>query len=143
MIRLSLFASACLALAACGVAGSADNEAAKVCNTMLAGDPEIVEDLAEDGDTIEVYCGCYQQLLADKTEETQTTILKVSQVVSDIRAENDLHLEEAAGRLMSDFIEDGSSPTYGVTRDGFETTGEYIDTVRRALNKETGACAAS
>ena len=63
--------------------------------------------------------------------------------MSDIRAENDLHLEEAAGRLMADFIEDGSSPTYGVTRDGFETTGSYIDTVRRALNKETGACATS
>lgn len=143
MIRLPLFASACLALAACGAGSPADSKAAKVCNTMLAGDPEIVEDLAEDGDTIEVYCGCYATLLANKTEDAQATILKVSQVVSDIRAENDLHLEEAAGRLMADFIEDGSSPTYGVTRDGFETTGSYIDTVRRALNKETGACAAS
>ena len=126
MIRLSLFASACLALAACGVGGSADNEAAKVCNTMLAGDPEIVEDLAEDGDTVETYCACYATLLAERPEDAQARILDVTNVVADIRAEQELGLEDAAMHLMEDFIEDGSSPTYGVTRDSFEATGSYI-----------------
>ena len=94
MIRIPLFASACLALAACGMGVSSDNNAASVCNTMLAGDPEIVEDLAEDGDTIEVYCGCYQTLLADKSEDDQADILKVSQVVADIREDESLGLED-------------------------------------------------
>ena len=143
MIRIPLFASACLALAACGMGVSSDNNAASVCNTMLAGDPEIVEDLAEDGDTIEVYCGCYQTLLADKSEDDQADILKVSQVVADIREDESLGLEDAAGRLMSDFIEDGGSPAYGITRSDFEMTGTYIDQVRRELNKDDSACTAS
>ena len=95
MIRIPLFASACLALAACGMGVSSDNNAASVCNTMLAGDPE------------------------------------------------SLGLEDAAGRLMSDFIEDGSSPAYGITRSDFEMTGTYIDQVRRELNKDDSACTAS
>ena len=133
-------AAASVALAACG---GSDGKAAKACTTMLAGDPEIVEGLAEDGDTVETYCACYATLLADRPEDAQARILDVTNVVADIRAEHELGLEDAAMRLMEDFIEDGSSPTYGVTRDSFEATGTYIDAVRREVGKDTGACAAS
>ena len=143
MIRFSLFASACLVLSACGASVSNDKTVASVCTSMLAEDPEIVDDLAEDGDSVEVYCACYETLLADKPEEARAKILKVSQIVTDIREENGLGVEDAAGRLMEDFIEDGSSPAYGVTRGDFDMTGKYIDTVRRELNKTNSACTES
>ena len=143
MIRFSLFASACLLLSACDASVSDDKTVASVCTGMLAGDPEIVDDLAEDGDSVEVYCACYETLLAGEPEEARAKILKVSQIVSDIREENGLGVEDAAGRLMEDFIEDGSSPAYGVTRGDFDMTGKYIDTVRRELNKTNSACTES
>ncbi|KCZ52136.1 hypothetical protein [Hyphomonas pacifica] len=138
MIRVSILATACLAVAACG-ASKADKTAA-TCTAMLGGDPEIQEDLAEDGDTLEAYCGCYSQLLADEPEANQETILKVSRVIADIREENNLGLEEAAGRVDDDFDASGNSSAYGVTATEFETTGRYVDTVRRALTREDGAC---
>ncbi|KCZ53969.1 hypothetical protein HY29_02555 [Hyphomonas beringensis] len=138
MIRVSILATACLALAACGASKAEKNAA--TCTAMLGGDPDIQEDLAEDGDTVEAYCGCYSQLLADEPEANQETILKVTRVIGDIRKEDNIGLEEAAGTIDDDFDESGKSPTYGVTEAEFETTGRYVDTVRRALTREDGAC---
>tara|TARA_R100001244_G_scaffold72988_3_gene58805 strand:- start:502 stop:930 length:429 start_codon:yes stop_codon:yes gene_type:complete len=141
MIRISLFASACFALAACG-AGNSAKDATSACNGMLAGDPEIEEDLAEDGETVAAYCGCFGQLLADQPEADQTAILKVSQVIGDIREERNVGLEDAAEGVDKSFGADGSSEAYGVSSSEFETTGKYFDVVRRELNKDDSACTA-
>ena len=141
MIRISLTTAACcLALAACGT--PLEEEGASACTSMLAGDPEIEEDLAEDGDTVEVYCGCFGTLLPAQPEEAQAQILEVAQAIAGIRDEADLGLEEAAGRIDDDFDSAGASAAYGVSRDAFDTTGKYVDTVRRALSDETSACRA-
>lgn len=141
MLRISLIASAaCLAVTACGVTLSKDDDAAATCTAMLAGDPEIEEDLAEDGDTVDVYCSCYETVLTDETEADQATILKVTQIIADIRSDKKLGLEPAAEHLHKDFDSDGNSAAYGVSKAEFDTTGKYVDTVRRALSDETSAC---
>ena len=142
MIRISLFASACFALAACG-GGNSAKDATSACNGMLAGDPEIEEDLAEDGETVAAYCGCFGQLLADQPETDQTAILEVSQVIGDIREERNVGLEDAAEGVDKSFGADGASEAYGVSSDQFRTTGKYFDIVRRELNKDDSACTAS
>jgi hypothetical protein len=143
MIRLSLFASACFALAACGSGNSVVKDATSACTGMLAGDPEIEEDLAEDGETVAAYCGCFGQLLADQTAADQTAIVKVSHVISDIREEKNIGLEDAAEGVDDSFGADGASATYGISSGEFETTGKYFDIVRRELNKDDSACTAS
>jgi len=143
MIRVSLFASACFVLAACGAGNSVTKDAVSACNGMLAGDPEIEEDLAEDGDTVAAYCGCFGQLLADQPDADQTAILKVSQIIVDIREERHIGLEDAAEGVDDSFGADGASEAYGVSSDQFRTTGKYFDIVRRELNKDDSACTAS
>lgn len=142
MNRFSLIASACLVLAACG-SNSPQSKATQACTSMLGGDPEIEEDLAEDGKTLTAYCGCFGQLLADQAEADQAGILKVSETLSGIRDEKTLGLEEAAETLYRSFDGSTSSETYDVSMEEFEQAGKYLDTVRRELNKEESACPAS
>lgn len=147
MFRLAVLAGACAALAACGVTASDDSDPVAVCTSMLAGDPEVIEDLAEENDTIDGYCGCFATVLASKSEDDQIAILKVSQIISDIREENNTGIEDAAELVIRDTsmaeMNDGTTPsTYGVSEAEFMATGEFIDAVRQELKSETGACAA-
>lgn len=146
MIRLSLMAGACAVLAGCGVGTSDSSSPAAVCTAMLADDPEVIGDLSEEGATIDDYCGCFEQVLASETEDDRLAILKAGQIVADIREDEDVGLEDAAGLLVRDVMqsgmtEGGTPSAYGVSQAEFETIGEYIDKIRGEL-QPGGACTA-
>jgi hypothetical protein len=137
MKRLSILAGACVMLAACGVSTSTGGKSAATCMTMLSGDAEVEPDLAREGKTVADYCACYAEGLNAQSADNKAAILKVTQILADLREERGLGLEEAAVLLG-----DSSTETeFGVTEAEFETTGEYVDRIRRDLVRGEGLCA--
>ncbi|MEQ9316782.1 MAG: hypothetical protein RLN72_13090, partial [Henriciella sp.] len=94
----------------------------------------------EVGASVETYCDCYATNLDTLGEDEQTAVLKVSQIIADIRSERSVGVEAAAG-VIEDDAEDASAETYGVTAGEFETVGRFVDGVRRAMRENEGQCA--
>ncbi len=137
MKRLPILASACALLSACGVSTSAGGNPAAICTTMLSGDAEVEPDLAREGKSVADYCACYTTGLSAQSADDKAAILKVTQILADLREERGLGLEEAANLL-----DDSSAVAeFSVTKAEFETAGEYVDRVRRDLVREEGLCA--
>lgn len=104
---------------------------------MLSGDAEVEPDLAREGKSVADYCACYTKGLSAQSADDKAAILKVTQILADLREERGLGLEEAANLL-----DDGSAEAeFSVTKAEFETAGEYVDRVRRDLVREEGLCA--
>lgn len=137
MKRLSILAGACAMLAACGVSTSAGAKPAAICTTMLSGDVEVEPDLAREGKTVADYCACYANGLSAQSDDERVAILKVTQILADLREERGLGLE-AAANLLDD---QSAEAEFGVTRSEFETAGEYVDQVRHDLVRDEGLCA--
>ena len=137
MTRVSFLAGACLLVAACG--GSGESDLAAACTGMLENDPEVEEDLSEDGHTVAEYCSCYASAAAEKSEADRATILKVTQTLADLRSEKRIGLEAAAELVARD--EAGSA--HGVSAGEFELTGAYVEAVRSSILNGNGICAAS
>ena len=137
MKRLSILAGACAMLAACGVSTSTGGKPAAICTTMLSGDAEVEPDLAREGKTVADYCACYAKGLEAQSADDKAAILKVTQILADLREDRGLDLENAANLL-----DDSSAETeFGVTEAEFVTAGEYVDTIRRDLVRGEGLCA--
>ena len=137
MKRLSILAGACAMLAACGVSTSTGGKSAAICTTMLSGDAEVEPDLAREGKTVADYCACYAKGLDAQSADDKAAILKVTQILADLRKEGSLGLEDAAGRLS----ESGAEAEFAVTPMEFEVAGKYVDIIRRDLIEEKGLCA--
>ena len=135
--RLWILMAGATVLAACST-GDGGSKPADVCAALLAGDEEVDTDLRELGSSVEAYCACYETSLASVTEEGRQTVLKVSQVIANLRAEQNLDVDEAAGLLDED-----TGELYGVTEAEFRTTGEFVDNVRRTMRDNGGQCPAS
>jgi hypothetical protein len=104
---------------------------------MLSGDAEVEPDLAREGKSVADYCACYTKGLSAQSADDKAAILKVTQILADLREERGLGLEEAANLL-----DDSSAEAeFSVTKAEFETAGEYVDRVRRDLVREEGLCA--
>lgn len=137
MKRLSILAGACAMLAACGGFNTAGGKSAALCTTMLSGDSEVESDLADQGKSVADYCACYAKGLSAQGDDNRAAILKVTQILADLREERGLGLEEAAG-LLDD---SGAETEFSVTSAEFITAGEYVDIIRRDLVREEGLCA--
>ncbi|MGB2176958.1 MAG: hypothetical protein ACPH9E_03385 [Hyphomonas sp.] len=137
MKRLSLLTGACALLAACGVSTSTGGNPAATCTSMLSGDAEVEPDLASNGKSVADYCACYAKGLSAQSADDKAAILKVTQILADLREERGLGLEDAANLL-----DDSRAETeFSVTTAEFETAGEYVDRIRRDLVREEGLCA--
>ncbi|WP_321488505.1 hypothetical protein [uncultured Hyphomonas sp.] len=137
MKRLSILAGACAMLAACGGGTSTGGKTVAICTTMLSGDAEVESDLSARDMSVADYCACYAEGLNAQSAEDKAAILKVTQILADLREERGLGLEEAA-----DLLDDsGAEAEFSLTRAEFETAGEYVDTIRRDLVRDEGLCA--
>lgn len=136
--RTGIAVAAASLLAACTTGDGHDPAA--TCTALLAGDPEIETDLAEVGASVETYCDCYATNLDTLSEDEQASVLKVSQIIADIRSERSVDVETAAG-LIADDAEDASAATYGVSEEEYEIAGQFVDGVRRAMRENDGQCA--
>lgn len=146
MSRLTLLAGACTVLAGCNFGAPGDSGPASVCTAMLDGDAEVSEDLADDGWTLDDYCGCFATVLESESGDNRATILKVSRVIADIREEKGVDVEDAAESLMTELMASGAGTgatptTRGMTQSDFESTGNYVEKIRRDL--KSGACSAA
>lgn len=120
----------------------ANDNPAEICSALLGGDPDIESDLVETGSDIEGYCACYASSLDNLPEQERAMVLKVSQVIADIRAERNLGVEAAAGLVEDDVEASSDGATYGVSEREFEVTGEFVDGVRNAMGDNGGQCPA-
>lgn len=137
MKRLSILVGTCAMLAACGMSTSAGGNPAAICTTMLSDDAEVGLDLAREGKSVADYCACYAKGLSAQSDDNKAAILKITQILADLREERGLGLEEAANLL-----DDSSAEAeFSVTSAEFETAGEYVDQVRRDLVRDEGLCA--
>ncbi|MEM5517036.1 hypothetical protein WNY37_08735 [Henriciella sp. AS95] len=137
-IKRSWAIAAVSLVAACSTGNSSDP--ASICTGLLAGDPEVESDLADLGASVETYCECYATNIDTLGEEAQTTVLKVSQVIADIRSERNVGVEGAAG-IIEDDAEDANASTYDITKPEFEITGQFVDGVRLVMRDNDGQCA--
>ena len=134
-------AGALLWLAACQPADPVKADIAS-CETLLTGDTEIEEDLAEYGSSVASYCDCYARTLAGESEGTQTGVRKVVDAISSIRTSEGVALENAAERV-EEFAEGrAQSEVYDISSNDFEAAGRIIEGVRRQLRDADGQCAA-
>ncbi len=125
-------------IGACSTGEASDPTA--TCTALLAGDPEVEGDLTEVGASVESYCACYATNLETLGDEAQTTVLKVSQIIADIRAERGVDVEDAASLIEVD-VEDTDAASFAVTQAELETTGRFGDGVRRTMRDNDGQCA--
>ena len=137
MKRLSILAGACAILAACGVSTSTGGNPAATCTSMLTGDAEVEPDLASNGKSVADYCACYAKGLSAQSADDKAAILKVTQILADLREERGVGLEEAAGLLS----ESDGRAEFGVQPMEFEVAGKYVELIRHDLIDEKGLCA--
>ena len=134
----TLFLAAGLLLGGCNVStGGDDPDIVGICGDMLSGDADIEADLATYSSTVASYCECFEATLEPMPEEDRSAVLKVVQIVGDLRKENNASLDDVVG-----MIEDNGTQ-YGVSETEFEKTGDVVDGVRLDLKDNKGRCPAA